>query len=104
VTTRPRDTPRLAIQVFVFLQLLDFLTTLLGLRMGASEASPFIRSLMQWGPVAGLAASKVLALALGGLCIYLGRGHLLRWASYWYGALVVWNVVVLLQIHVVHVG
>ena len=30
-------------QVFVYLQLLDLLTTLVGFRMGAAEASPFIR-------------------------------------------------------------
>ena len=33
-------------QVFVYLQLLDLLTTLLGLRLGAVEASPFVRLLM----------------------------------------------------------
>ena len=42
-------------QVFIYLQLLDLLTTLIGLRLGAAEASPFIRVLMHVGPVAGVA-------------------------------------------------
>jgi hypothetical protein len=85
------------VQIFVYLQLLDLLTTLVGFRMGASEASPFIRLLMHAGPATGVALSKVIALGLGALCVYLKKQHLIRWASYWYGALVVWNLVVILS-------
>jgi len=84
-------------QIFIYLQLLDLLTTLVGFKLGASEASPFIRILMHAGPVAGVAASKVLALGLGALCVYTGRNHLVRWATYWYAALVVWNLMVMLS-------
>jgi hypothetical protein len=49
-------------QAFLYLQLLDLLTTLLGFRLGAAEASPFIRLIMHAGPVTGVIASKVLAL------------------------------------------
>ena len=45
------------IQVFVGLQLLDLLTTLLGFKLGAAEASPFIRMLMNAGPTAGVRPS-----------------------------------------------
>jgi hypothetical protein len=83
-------------EVFVYLQLLDVLTTLLGFRLGASEASPFIRVLMHLGPAAGVIASKVLALALGAYCVYTKRQRLIRLASYWYGALVAWNLMILL--------
>jgi hypothetical protein len=83
-------------QLFIYLQLLDLLTTLVGFKLGASEASPFIRMLMHAGPAAGVAASKLIALALGGLCIYLKKQHLIRWATYWYGGLVVWNLMVML--------
>jgi len=85
-----------AYQVFVYLQLLDLLTTLLGFRLGAAEASPFIRLLMHIGPAAGVIASKVLAFGLGGLCVYLNKPHIIRWISYWYGALIVWNLIVIL--------
>lgn len=84
-------------QVFIYLQLLDLLTTLVGFKMGAGEASPFIRMLMQAGPATGVAISKLIALALGGLCVYLKKQHLIRWATYWYGALVVWNLMVMLS-------
>jgi len=82
--------------IFIYLQLLDLLTTLIGFKLGAREASPFIRMLMHAGPAAGVMVSKVLALGLGGLCIYYRKNHLIRWVSYWYGALVVWNLMVLL--------
>jgi hypothetical protein len=84
-------------QIFIYLQLLDLLTTLVGFKLGASEASPFIRMLMHAGPAAGVAVSKLLAIGLGALCIYTKREHLVRWASYWYAALVVWNLFVMLS-------
>jgi len=83
-------------QVFIYLQLLGLLTTLVGFKLGAKEASPFIRMLMYAGPAAGVLVSKVLSLGLGALCIYYKRNHLIRWVSYWYGGLVVWNLMVLL--------
>ena len=85
-------------QVFIYLQLLDLLTTLLGLRLGASEASPFVRLLMHAGPALGIAASKILALGLGAFCIRTRRFGLIRVASYWYGCLVAWNLIVLLAV------
>jgi hypothetical protein len=84
-------------QVFVYLQLLDLLTTLVGFRVGAVEASPFIRTLMHLGPAAGLLVSKVLALGLGGYCVYSKKLGLIRLVTYWYGGLVVWNLMVMLS-------
>jgi hypothetical protein len=84
-------------QIFIYLQLLDLLTTLVGFKLGASEASPFIRMLMHAGPATGVAISKLVALGLGGVCVYLKKQHLIKWASYWYGGLVVWNLVVILS-------
>ncbi len=64
------------IEVFIYLQLLDFITTLIGMRLGLGEASPFIRWLMHVGPAAGLAVSKLVAFdsaarasgSSGGIC------------------------------------
>jgi hypothetical protein len=87
----------MAIQyVFIYLQLLDLLTTLVGFRLGATEASPFIRLLMHSGPALGILASKALALALGAFCVYARKSHLIRLATYWYGGLIVWNLMVML--------
>ena len=72
-------------QVFIYLQLLDLLTTLLGFRLGAAEASPFIRLMMHAGPAAGVIASKVLALGIGALCVYLNKAarHPLDFVLVW---------------------
>jgi hypothetical protein len=89
----------LALQVFVYLQLLDFLTTLVGFRLGASEASPFIAKLIHaTSPAIGVAASKVVGLGIGGLCIALNRSRLITWINYWYAALIVWNLSILLVV------
>ena len=82
--------------VFIYLQLLDLLATLVGFKLGAREASPFIRLLMHAGPAAGVMASKALSLFLGAYCVYYKKTHLIRWISYWYGGLVVWNLMVML--------
>jgi hypothetical protein len=87
----------LAIQVFLYLQLLDLLTTLVGLKLGAGEASPFVRLLIQAGPTAGVLLSKMVALSLGAACVALHRVHLIRWICYWYAGLVVWNLFVILS-------
>lgn len=83
-------------QVFIYLQLLDLLTTLVGFKIGAAEASPFIRMLMQVGPAAGVVASKVLALGLGAFCVRAHKAHVVRWITYWYSGLIVWNLMVML--------
>jgi hypothetical protein len=85
-------------QAFIYLQLLDLLTTLVGFRLGAGEASPFIRLLMFAGPGTGVLLSKLIALGIAGICLYLQKPHLIRWANYWYSALVVWNLMVLLNV------
>lgn len=86
------------IQIFLYLQVLDLLTTLVGFRMGAAEGSPFVRFLMQFGPTTGVALSKVAALALGGLCVWFNKRHLIRWISYWYAGLIIWNLCVMLAV------
>lgn len=84
-------------QVFVYLQLLDLLTTLLGFRLGAAEASPFIRVLMHAGPAFGVILAKALALGLGAYCVYSKKYLLMRIVTYWYSGLVVWNLMILLS-------
>jgi Domain of unknown function (DUF5658) len=86
------------IQIFVYLQLLDFITTVLGIRIGAAEASPFIRLLTHLGPSLGVALSKLVALSLGAVCVWLKRDRILSWINYWYAALVVWNLCVILRV------
>jgi len=70
---------------------------MLGFRLGAGEASPFVRALVQFGPTAGVALSKALAIGLGGICIWRKKAHLIAWINYWYAGLVVWNLCIILQ-------
>ena len=87
----------LIIQVFVYLQLLDFLTTMVGFKLGAHEVSPFVAKLIHTtSPALGVAMSKMVGLAIGGLCVATGRVKLLSLANYWYAALVVWNLAMIL--------
>jgi hypothetical protein len=87
----------MAIQyVFIYLQLLDLLTTLVGFRLGAAEASPFIRLFMHASPALGILASKAVALALGAFCVYIRKNYVIRWAAYWYSGLIVWNLMIML--------
>jgi|SRR5579863_2996803 len=84
------------IDIFVYLQLLDFLTTLAGFRIGASEASPFIAKLIHVSsPMLGVAISKLIALGLGAFFVVRKKTRLIGWINYWYAALVVWNLCIL---------
>lgn len=96
MTTMIRKDNTADLQLFLYLQVLDLMTTLVGFRIGAAEASPFIGLLMQWGPAAGVVASKFIALGLAAICLRAGRRHVIRWISYWYAGLVVWNLFVIL--------
>jgi hypothetical protein len=86
------------IQIFIYLQLLDLLTTLIGFKLGAQEASPFVCMLMHTGPAMGVALSKGLALGIGGLCVYANRPNIIKWVTYWYGVLAIWNLMVMLHL------
>jgi hypothetical protein len=88
----------LVVQVFIYLQILDFLTTLVGFKLGASEASPFIANLIHVSsPAIGVAASKMVGLGIGGICVATNRIKMLTLANYWYAALIVWNLSMILS-------
>lgn len=87
----------LSLQLFIYLQLLDVLTTWLGLRLGLGEASPFIHFLMGFGVLGGLLGSKVVAVLLGGYCVWRRRFGIISLINYWYAALVIWNLVLIVS-------
>jgi len=86
------------VAIFVYLQILDVLSTLIGFSLGNTEASPFVRLLIQWGPVTGLVLSKAVALGLVAACFVLKRMRMIRFINYWYAGLIVWNLVVVLNV------
>mgnify|MGYP000442265704 CR=1 FL=1 len=83
---------------FMYLQMLDFLSTMAFLAHGVQEANPLVRAAMAWGgsPWSGLLAVKVLAVGLGLFCWKSGRIRLLARANAAFACLVVWNLVALI--------
>ena len=89
------------VRIFLFLQLMDFLTTIVGFRLGASEASPFIAKMIHLSsPAAGVAASKLIAVGIAVMCMLADRLRLLKLVNIWYGALVLWNLAIITTIFV----
>ena len=80
---------------FIFLQILDVLTTVTGLRMGADEGSVFINRIMHFGTIPALLMSKALSLVLVTAVVAFGRKRLMRWLNFWYAAVVTWNLAII---------
>ncbi len=86
------------VRMFLYLQVLDLLSTLIGFSLGNTEASPFIRMLVRFGPATGLVISKLVALGLVGVCFALKRTRLIQLINYWYAVLVIWNLYIVLTV------
>jgi hypothetical protein len=85
--------PAPSLAVFAALQVLDVLTTLIGLSLGAQEASIFVGKLLQLGPIAGLVIPKLFALILVATAIGFKRSRLIVFLNYWFTAVVTWNLI-----------
>lgn len=83
---------------FFGLQALDVITTLLGLRVGAREASFFVGRLMALGPVAGLLASKCFAVILVAAAFGFQRPRVVVFLNYWFAVVVAWNLYTILPV------
>jgi len=79
--------------LFIYLQLLDFLTTVLFLKMGLTEASWVIAALIRWSPVLGVLAAKFGTVALAIIAIRLHKDRLMRWVNLGYSGVIAWNLV-----------
>lgn len=91
-----KEFPAPSLTVFVALQTLDILTTLLGLRLGAGEASFFVGRLMRAGPLAALLIAKILAVLLVALALKFKRPRVVVFLNYWFAAVVTWNCAMIL--------
>ena len=93
-----RPFPAPSLTVFIALQVLDMVTTLLGLQLGAQEASLFLGHLMQVGPVAALLIAKILAVLLAAAAMKYKRPRLVVFLNYWFAAVVTWNLAMILTV------
>ena len=84
-----------AIVVFVALQVLDVITTVLGLRMGAQEGNFIVARFMQAGPAYGLLIAKFFGFLMMIVVFAWGKVRLLRWLNLWFAGVVTWNLAVI---------
>lgn len=88
-----REFPAPTIGLFLGLQVLDILTTLIGLHYGAHEGSTYVGHLLQAGPLTGLLISKILAAGLAAIAVFIHRKRVLVFLNYWFAAVVAWNLI-----------
>lgn len=83
---------------FVYLQLLDVLTTVAFLLNGVAESNPVVRWAMEAAPnpFSGLILVKVAALALGVYCTLSARHQLLQKVNIFFAGLVAYNLLALI--------
>ena len=83
---------------FSYLQLLDFLTTLVFLTGGVKEANPLVRMALAVGPAPwiGLLSVKLAAFAMAVFCWRTARTRLLTLANLFFAVLVTWNLLAML--------
>ena len=81
--------------LFLFLQALDIVTTMLGLRIGAHEGSVFIARVMRFGALPGLLMAKAISIVLVTAVVAFSRKRLLTRLNLWYAGLVTWNLVII---------
>ena len=86
-------------ELFLFLQVLDVMTTLTALRLGGQELNPFIQRMMTLaGSVEGLLLCKLLVIAMAVVVLWRGRQRVVVTVNYLFAFLVVWNLFQLLKV------
>jgi Domain of unknown function (DUF5658) len=83
------------IMVFVCLQALDVITTLIGIRIGAQEANIVVARLMDLGPTTGLLVAKLLGILIIIAVFVRGKVRLIRLLNLWFAGIVTWNLVLI---------
>jgi hypothetical protein len=83
---------------YSYLQVLDFLTTVAFLINGVSEGNPIVNWAINVfpSPLVGLAAVKLVAIALGIYCWQSAKGQLLARINVAFAILVAWNLLSLI--------
>jgi len=84
--------------IFMLLQILDLMTTLIAISLGGQEKNPIVAHIMAVGPVGGLLISKgaVTGIALAGAALHKYRG--IRVANVAFTGIVAWNFTVIARL------
>jgi hypothetical protein len=80
------------LSLFIYLQILDFLTTMLFLKMGLFESSWVVGALVHWSPILGVMLAKAVAIAIGCLAIRYHKDRVVKLANVGYSGVVAWNL------------
>lgn len=85
---------------FIYLQLLDVLTTIAFMMHKVEEMNPLIKWAMResFNPLMGLVLVKVAAVMLAVLCVASSRYSVLRKVNVFFALVVAYNVVVLILV------
>ena len=83
---------------FIYLQLLDILTTIAFMMQGVGESNPIVRWAIREGPhpIWALVMLKGGAVLLALFCLYRSREKLLRKVNVFFACLIVYNLVALI--------
>ena len=84
--------------LFVYLQLLDALTTIAFMLQGVAEGNPIVRWAMRAteNPISGLFMLKAAGVALAAVCIYRSREKMLQKVNVLFAGLIVYNMISLI--------
>ena len=78
--------------IFIALQAVDIITTLIAFRLGGTEQNPLVASFLSIGAIPGLLLSKAAVIALASLAVSYGKGRRLHLANVAFTLVVVWNL------------
>jgi len=78
---------------FIYLQLLDLLTTILFLKMGLFEASWLVAALIRWSPLLGVLLAKLGTVIIAMIAVHHHKARVMKVANLGYSGVVVWNLV-----------
>lgn len=92
-----KEFPTPSLTVFFSLQALDVLTTLIGIQLGAGEASFFVGRMMKLGALEGLLISKIFAVILVAMALKFRRQRVVVFLNYWFAAIITWNLVTIIS-------
>ena len=81
---------------FIYLQVLDLLTTLAFMMYGIAELNPVVKWAMRPSAFGGLFLVKVAAVLLALVCMAHSKQRLLRGVNIFFAGLVAYNVLVLI--------
>lgn len=81
-----------ALSLFIYLQILDFLTTVLFLKMGLFESGWVVGALVHWSPILGVMLAKAVAITIGCLAVRYHKDRVVRLANVGYSGVVAWNL------------